>query len=205
MTDWGVPDWQDADSYPAFETWTLQRWHWEFIRREPDYREQAMAFLDRMEKGWGRNDQSLAFQSYFARWGYCDIVLDPRRSDYSDDQLKRLRLDAVAIAIGSPHSRMELQKGQAAIRIDLTKPLEPQFELARRAARQAQIDAEGGLIDERERRDKWPSYLRTLDARTAGASWREIGATLSPFTAQSIGTARQTHKAAMTLQNRIAA
>jgi hypothetical protein len=36
-TCWGCPEWRQEDAYPAeLETW---QWRWEFLRRNPDYRE----------------------------------------------------------------------------------------------------------------------------------------------------------------------
>lgn len=37
---WGVPDWRDANAYPAVESKTLRQWYWEFVRRRHDYREE---------------------------------------------------------------------------------------------------------------------------------------------------------------------
>jgi hypothetical protein len=35
---WGVPDWQDASSYPKRGDLALPAWRWEFLRRNHGYR-----------------------------------------------------------------------------------------------------------------------------------------------------------------------
>lgn len=35
----GVPDWRDAAAYPKSHELTLSDWRWEFLRRNPKYRE----------------------------------------------------------------------------------------------------------------------------------------------------------------------
>ena len=37
-TCWGVPDWQDAASYPNPEKANERSWRWQFVRRRDDYR-----------------------------------------------------------------------------------------------------------------------------------------------------------------------
>jgi hypothetical protein len=37
--NWGVPEWRDANAYPDPETTSIEQWHWEFLRRRQDYRE----------------------------------------------------------------------------------------------------------------------------------------------------------------------
>ena len=39
MPDW-LPDWRDVSQYPETKTTTLRQWAWEFLRRNPEYREQ---------------------------------------------------------------------------------------------------------------------------------------------------------------------
>src|SRR4051794_33855706 len=39
MTDWGIPDWRDTSAYGPTREWSVSRWHWEFIRRREDCRQ----------------------------------------------------------------------------------------------------------------------------------------------------------------------
>lgn len=211
MTDWGVPDWRDADAYPAFAAWTIQRWHWEFIRRDDAYREQATQFLNCMDCGWTADEQSAAFEAYFKRWGYCDEVLNPVVSEYPDDRLKRLKINGVGIVTGSPEdrkmarARLDLSSGEIGIRFNCDRPLGPQLAAAKKMAEQAQIARHGYKLGEREQPDKWPTYLRALDARAAGASWSDIAAFHPHSAVKTSWTGRDTHDRAIALRNKIAA
>lgn len=54
QTEWGLPDWTDAETYGVNDYWDENRWRWEFLRRLPAYRagfEAALATLgdDRLE------------------------------------------------------------------------------------------------------------------------------------------------------------
>jgi hypothetical protein len=35
---WGLPDWRNPKSYGDTESWSHERWRWEFTRRREDYR-----------------------------------------------------------------------------------------------------------------------------------------------------------------------
>lgn len=84
---------------------------------------------------------------------------------------------------------VQLEPHEVAIKFDLNRPLEPQIEEARELARQLQVRLNGKLVVNRRHPKKWLGYLRTLDAREAGASWSEIAA-LHSATAQTEQSAR---------------
>jgi hypothetical protein len=74
---------------------------------------------------------------------------------------------------GLTYSRVAVREGQVAVVFDLSLPIKPQLEDAKRVLQQF-----GGKSAKPNRRQmaKWPDYLRALDARSAGASWAEIAA-----------------------------
>ena len=47
MTDWGIPDWRDRSAYGDTRAWSESRWHWEFIRRREDCREDFLAHAEK--------------------------------------------------------------------------------------------------------------------------------------------------------------
>lgn len=93
---------------------------------------------------------------------------------------------------------VSLEPDQAAITFDMNKPLEPQLKRAREFLR-FQYKRRGKPLQRKRHPAKWQQYLRTLDARESGASWREISS-LHPNTAQTDQTARDIFNAASALR-----
>lgn len=104
---------------------------------------------------------------------------------------------------GSKHDgtypEFRLPKNQVAFVFDMDAPLETQIERARGALRAIQTKRHGKLVTRRYHRKKLLIYLRALDAREDGASWREIAA-LNPSKAQTEQAGRDTWNAADTLR-----
>ena len=84
------------------------------------------------------------------------------------------------------------------IQFDLDKPIQGQIGEAHELIRSHQKRLHGKLVVKRQHRTKWLGYLRTLDAREAGASWSEIAA-LHPATAQTEQSASATWEQAKVL------
>jgi hypothetical protein len=64
-------------------------------------------------------------------------------------------------------------------RFTITEPLEPQIRKARELLMRLQEERLGKKKNTpRPSRELWPLYLRVLDARECGASWKSIGKTL---------------------------
>lgn len=61
---------------------------------------------------------------------------------------------------------------------DLTEPLDPQIKQAKSFLARMQNDYFGKPRKQKEFRKNWPLYLRILDARNAGETYRTIGETL---------------------------
>lgn len=89
---------------------------------------------------------------------------------------------------------------RAIISFDLAQPLGAQIDRAKSFLNKVQRLHMGRRIPTRRRHPlKWLGYLRTLDAREAGATWAEISA-LHPNTAQREQTARDIWEAANDLR-----
>lgn len=223
--EWGIPDWRDSSAYgDTNKPKPLERWRWEFVRRNSEYRSEALAFFGILEarekaaEAFRRlktpeareqflelaDRQEQAYSAFWRRWGYCG-VLDPRIAKYPNDDLKILHHDRANIMDGSPSSEagrssISPRIGQTAIVFNLDRPLQEQMKTARAALKKRQnARHDGKAIQQRRHPTKWIGYLRTLDAREAGASWAEISV-IHPNTAQTEQTARDIWNAAHALR-----
>lgn len=225
--EWGIPDWRAPAAYGLTSKTTIARWRWEFWRRRSDYREEAMQLLElarRVDDALARKmshsspDANCAYDAlreklefgwnkYWQRWGYSGLM-DPRVSDYPEGDLLVWAHKGVWSMKGSPaelrHPRqvrntMTPKSDELCISLNLDRPLASQLKLAERAAKEAQVQRHGKLLQQRRHTTRWLGYLRTLDAREDGASWAEIAA-LHPNTAQTEQTARDIWNAADALR-----
>lgn len=93
---------------------------------------------------------------------------------------------------------VRLESNEVALTFNLNDPLEPQLRDAKALLKNQQLERHGKLLQRRRHPLKWLGYLRTLDAREAGASWSEI-ASLHPSTKQTEQSARDIWKQARDL------
>jgi hypothetical protein len=96
--------------------------------------------------------------------GYKELLESPEAADF---------LDSLADE-KEQHAEMDEAAGVYAFTFNLREPLKPQL---RKAAVHLQ-DIQDELYGRQKRKPEprnWPSYLRILDARDAGASWSMIG------------------------------
>ena len=96
------------------------------------------------------------------------------------------------------HGSEEEPDGFLRFDFDLSQPIEPQIEIARKALLDFQKDRFGKTVQRRRRPDKWLTYLRVLDAREDGVSWADIAKILK-HTDSKAHSARDTHRSAMGL------
>lgn len=160
------PDWRRVADYP--ERISLQRWAWEFLRRNADYQADFAAMgLRRDEEGQDDDGDDAVFQRVHAlavKWGLDVVAPDPA------DACPRLRWRTSGATV------RQVARGSASvtsttptIEFDLSRPLAPQFESARRIlqSRQKRMIREG-LVPrpqvERAWCTKYRTYLRVLDA-----------------------------------------
>jgi len=151
-------DWRDEDSYSDLEGSTAKQWAWEFLRRNPEYRE-----------AWESGDSASA-----AAWGLEELT-DP------DGECPRFLPPSYgAMLIGERDQGVTVPAGHVRYDFDLTQPLAPQLEKAGQDLRlvqemEQQIGTMTPPVFRRQRRDKWVTYLRVLDAEADGAPQSEIG------------------------------
>ncbi|WP_422001179.1 hypothetical protein [Roseovarius mucosus] len=117
------------------------------------------------------HEQGTIFQDICERLVSAGVPLSAKQ----ERQLYLCMRDNVAI---------QLKPTEVALKFDMDDPLEPQLKEAKEMLRPIQSERHGKVLETRRHPTKWLRYLRTLDAKSAGASWSEI-AMLHPATAQT--------------------
>ena len=210
--DWGVPDWRDGDAYPKSNELKLDEWRWEFLRRRSDYR---IAYMRSEEDFIGESKGR-----HFERVYKINSVADPRLSvldlktrkgklsdifppdfyiTFLDTSLSHLYGDPW---VNEGRPRAEPQPYHIDLRVDLTRPLRPQFEKFAKLAANAQKSwGKGRKLQRRTHKAKWPLYLRVLDARASGATYSQIAHALLRHQQQTEQAARDVVKQAEALRD----
>ena len=195
--DWGLPDWHDGGAYPDHKSVGPLTWCWEFLRRNPEYREfwerverakQALGPLDRplttspddsaKVRIWdgGTLVGTAEAEERFGLWR----AYDPRLSE-SGAQFTRFG----AIYCTGWEQAMSVPEGKVAILFDPFLPIEPQLKSARVTLQslgraRSYMSGQKAKSEARPRVLLFANYLRVLDAKEAGASDREIAKVLFP-------------------------
>jgi hypothetical protein len=202
--DWGTPDPRDPGAYPTPATTSMKRWAWEFLRRRDDYRRAWQDLVEPFIDGdqyrcstpaVGRNSLDLAtFESprrvppWEALRADFKVYGDPVSSKYArpynrtlDPQLEQPpRFEGTGVITVQTYGRVA-PDFMRLIAIDLTLPLEPQWENAKAALLLAAADRGATQAPAgRPQVAKFPLYLRLLDFRAAGAPNKDIREHLFP-------------------------
>lgn len=211
MTDWGVPDWRDADAYP--KKLADLEWWWEFTRRHPDYRKlwqetPAPPLPVEEDVRFVKDVCRLRLEFQLSR------LLDPRRS-FSDLRLMKERhpvnyghepehspilddpahvLYQAAVGYMNKRAAQEKEAGIYHYAFDLSQPLPQQLKLAAASLKLRQERRFQKLNTRRPSPDLWALYLRALDAKDAEAKPTEMAAVFWP------GSQKQRSQAATTLK-----
>lgn len=210
--DWGVPDWRDADAYPKPNELTLDEWRWEFLRRRSDYRTHFM----QPEEEFIGDSKGLYFERVYKISEVVDphlSVLDLKTRKGEPDDIFPSYFDITFVDTSLSHHyghpwmnekrpRAEPQPYHIDLRVDLTRPLRPQFEKFAKLAANAQKSwGKGRKIHRRTHKAKWPLYLRVLDARASGATYSQISHALLRHQQQTEQAARDVLKQAEALRD----
>lgn len=202
--EWGIPGWGDASSYADCESWDLDRWRWEFLRRRQDYRDDYLAaYRDEIEIG---SLNPLEYGGYFFHEGAIiyDLVefFDPAVSAWGEYGPNWSDPETM---LAEPADASERWWQIKTLTFDLGKPIAPQLNAAKvflleeqglanltpqeqmtlaygpeySGGRDIPIDEFVGALNYSPRAPKvspakWALYLRVLDAREAGASLSQI-------------------------------
>lgn len=205
MNEWGVPDWRSADGYER-KNWNINQWRWQFIRRRADLRAEfdrlaQRVYADKLELFEAEpdlfpdgivlrpSDPGFTVATRLIHGGH-EHLPNPRISEQPFQAISwNDRSDAWRRPVGDE------QDGFLRFEFDLSRPLAPQLKTAERFLKEFQRLRVGKLVQFRQHREKWPTYLRVLDARNEGASWSEIAPILR-FTTGTDQNARDVHQQA---------
>ena len=185
--DWGLPDWRDGGAYPDHESPEPLKWCWEFLRRNPEYRE-FWERVERAEQALGPLDRPLTTSP--------DGSAKVRISDggtlvgvaEAEERFGLWRAYDPRLSEGSPglgEQAMPVPEGKVAILFDPLLPIEPQLKSARVTLQslgraRSYLSGQKAKSEARPRVQLFANYLRILDAKEAGASDREIAKVLFP-------------------------
>ena len=213
MNEWGVPDWRDATAYVGEPDWHLARWKWEFLRRRSDLRiefDNKKAAAYEQDEAWTQIDDTVPLSEYPSpeMAGFCVSTFliepdfpaptrlpNPRIGNQPPDCLPRLK-DGTLTKVAKRD--LPFDSGFYRVDFDLSRPIEPQLKAAKSALKSFQKEYAGKVIGKRRHPEKWPTYLRVLDARDAGASWAEVSEILT-YSAATEQNARDIHMQALAL------
>ena len=198
--NWGVPNWRDADAYPKPDELTHLEWRWEFLRRREDYREDWQIWskltIERCHKHQklgieqdrrflsidhprfvARNPTINTGPNFTLKYGVRIGLQDPEgRRPMPGLFFKTFGSALVDAAPGT--IKQFAKEGEIPIWFDLKLPIKQQLESAGQLLKDLQTEKFGTAKQRRRHIDKWPLYLRVVDARDAGETWESIGTAL---------------------------
>lgn len=162
--------WRDPMKYPAAESTSLHRWAWEFLLRNPEYRrelEEAIT-LQKEQLGAGASplDTIQLIDALNARWGI-NSFHNWDEEHPLDTATQFDRAPRRTVAAPTRDDRVVLE-------FDLDKPVDPQLERARHTLNAEQQKRFPNFKRKRNQVQKFPLYLRVLDALAAGAGPDEM-------------------------------
>jgi hypothetical protein len=214
---WGVPNWRDAAAYPAADELDDLEWRWEFLRRRHGYRldwlrpatdfqpaTRARYFLDVYDLELPFDPRLsvrdvASWTSPTARRGSPEVFSFPvsglipfRRALYSHlvatlDEIERIIPEAPTV-------------DDVFVRFDLGAPIQPQLAHIGHYLDKLRAEAYGDDDATRMWRRFWPTYLRLLDAKDAGASLSKMVTVLPKHGTRTQDRARDTLAAAEALR-----
>lgn len=187
----GIPNWRDRKAYPKrFEDIYERNWRWEFLRRCPEYKQ-----------AWSRGvpDDDLSHNappevyrkpapedSELCRKVFRIRHLVNPRGEQKIPNAPGTMFNALtgAITINPPNPDITRGPDFVMVGFDLNLPLKPQIDEVHQQLKFQQKTLKEKLVTFKKHRDKWPKYIRVIDAIDQGATPTEI---YHCFTEESAG------------------
>lgn len=200
-----LPNWKDASAYPDPDSTTPDQWAWEFLRRNPEYQQDfsvLTTFFD-CDKGvfrpkklaqYGYDDATRALASFCEKYGL-EYAIFPPAPDRDFSRIGSLKASwgpahvtyqDYFLGLGREQPALSPTKpGEVVIRVDLSLPISTTIErvsalmedLRSYLRQRGDIQQDG---DPRFRPDKYPIYLRLLDAESCAASLDDMASEIYP-------------------------
>lgn len=227
MTDWGCPNWKDISAYGSYTDWSQEQWRWEFKRRSANVRSiYIRVAMDEFRLNFPKGilSQILIWEPKYKKLIYTlspalavesgyPALPNPIYSELPDDYhfFKKRNFELRTIRGWSFEA---VKRGKAdwidflgvtgiGIVFNPNEPIAPQLEgLSEYLLSLRNHSLPNDM--QRAQKDKWIRYLRILDAREDKASWSKCAKYILPSSvAQTAQAARDTHKQAKLLQDRL--
>ena len=193
------PNWRNPKDYPRTDGLTPSQWAWEFLRRDPEYKESWERYLDALGALSEDPDPRPIPDELSGAWMW---GIDGFHQDPDEDSPPKW-LPAVATGHtmqvkDRPPNRKGYRtvgqlfpdhEGRIPVVFNLRQPIKPQLDAARKQLLRLQEKAEEHGIRARKvvkpqkkghKGEQWPGLLRVLDAVAEGAAPKEIAEILFP-------------------------
>ena len=200
-----TPYWRNDSDYAFTEGLSPDRWVWEFLRRNPKYREdwyeKLVAFQTAVAEGRAAAVVTDPDDPHFAIWNLHHEAFEKWRLfvylNPSQDEPEHLGFVPEMVAAATVRKdfptadqdgswqtvEIQLTLHNAAIRFNLRQPLKRLLQHAKFLLErfQAEFKAAGGRVRRgRTLPRKWRLYLRCLDARSDGATYESMAEVFFP-------------------------
>lgn len=180
-------DWRKPEDYESLREYSLDKWAWEFLRRNPEY------FREYQELTKGMDEIQAMGAAFFPGYHKWDLSgwLDPSR-EYTTMLLKPPGgTEAVISSADFPEGKGVFfqfageNTGEVLFRFDTRKPINPQIEIAKKELLKLQRSQNGqrqAIFKPRTfgGRDEWITLLRILDATSEGIKPKAIAEAFYP-------------------------
>lgn len=216
-------NWKNPEDYPSVESTSLDRWAFEFLYRNQEFRGKLDSALqaakvlpdDSQQVGWSESPVGKVLKEYgvtlpmLPSWMEAGISDSPVIFTKHPVWVPSYTVEKAgglfnAKAIGKRFRVSPSLPDRAALEFDLTQPINPQIERARAILKKSQETYQGSKrVNGKAMVKLYPLYLRVLDADAAGASADEICNVLSLEHLQGVGedTLRNWRKEARRLRD----
>jgi hypothetical protein len=171
------PDWKCSKQYPGPGT-TRRQWKWEFLRRNPGYQADYARLMAQPYYQWLQRQANktvidepeppspnLGMNTIALKYGLNGMVFDPANNA------------PYGITFEADPCNPSMTEF---VMIHLSRPIEPQLERVKSIWTQYRQVLKIRPKRHTPRIGDFQNYLRILDARTCGASFKEIGAAIYP-------------------------
>jgi len=200
MPDWR-PDWQRAEAYIFADALGLRYSAWEFLRRNSDYQkdwEEALRLFQRAgpevaQHGFPRvrtldpsSEHFIIIGSLAAadelrkRWGIQGFVNPehnrPRQLIFQHPN----EIVAIKANAGNDPITIKLAENEVLVKFKMDMALESQMASAKMLLSGMQEDSHIRVRKQRRHKASWRLYLRILDAKAAGATYKEMMVLFEP-------------------------
>ncbi len=190
-----LPDWTDPRQYPPVEGTPGTQWAWEFLRRNPEYRE-----------AYSKLTHVTCMEEFSRLWNIAEKFhladgLYPPDPESSQDPHLSFRANWIRSYRHSerhPEHTITIPPGKVLIEFDTSLPFADQLRNAKEILKRA-----GSPCGAKFRASNFPVYLRVLDARSEcdPPSFETIGKCLYPESFEPASVAAKAHDTAITLRD----